>query len=99
MARLKNTITGVVVGVSDEIAERMIGSEWKRAGGRSGSSAAAAAAPESDGLFDPTTGTVGSVTAYLETADDAERERVLDAERAGKARTGIVSWAPPSTTD
>lgn len=35
-------------------------------------------------LFDPTVHTIAEVEEYLSTADDAERERVLTAEREGK---------------
>lgn len=47
-------------------------------------------APTDGGAFDPSEHTAAEVQAYLETADDAERERVLGAERSGKARKGIV---------
>lgn len=40
--------------------------------------------------FDPSDHTVDEVTAYLDSADDAERDRVLAAERAGKSRKGIT---------
>lgn len=40
-------------------------------------------------LFDPSDHTVDEVEAYLATADDAERERVLAAEKAGKARKSL----------
>lgn len=43
------------------------------------------------GAFDPGAHTVQEVLSYLETADDAEHERVLDAEQAGKARTTILT--------
>lgn len=39
---------------------------------------------------DPGEHTVDEVTVHLETADDAERARVLEAERAGKARKTIL---------
>lgn len=39
---------------------------------------------------DPADYTVAEVNAYLATADDDEHERVLDAEVAGKNRTGIT---------
>jgi hypothetical protein len=42
------------------------------------------------GEFDPSSRSVEEVIAHLEQADDAERQRVLDAERAGKARKGIL---------
>lgn len=41
-------------------------------------------------MFDPSNHTVPEVTAHLENADDDERERVLAAERAGKARAGVL---------
>jgi len=47
--------------------------------------------PEGDGAkeFDPTDATVAEVNEYLAGADDAERERVLEAERNGKNRSTI----------
>lgn len=44
-----------------------------------------------NGDFDPSAHTVGEVLEYVESADDAEKARVLEAEKAGKARKGIVS--------
>jgi hypothetical protein len=41
-------------------------------------------------IFDPSDHTVAEVNVYLERADDDERDRVLAAERAGKARTGVL---------
>lgn len=41
--------------------------------------------------FDPSESNIDEVKAYLATADDAERERVLAAEEAGKARKGILA--------
>lgn len=41
--------------------------------------------------FDPADHNVDDVLAYLATADGAERERVLAAEQAGKARTTITN--------
>lgn len=41
-------------------------------------------------MFDPADCTVVEVLAHLDKADDDERDRVLDAERAGKARTGVL---------
>lgn len=43
------------------------------------------------GVFDPSAHTVTEVNAHLETADDAERTRVLAAEQAGKSRLGILN--------
>lgn len=42
------------------------------------------------GSYDPGAYSVDEVNAYLATADDTERERVLAAERAGQKRKGIV---------
>lgn len=44
--------------------------------------------------FDPADQTVDEVLAHLESADEDERNRVFDAERAGKARVGILEKAP-----
>lgn len=50
------------------------------------------AAPEGDDgePFDPAEHTVDDVQAYLADADADERQRVLDAEQAGKARKSIL---------
>lgn len=40
--------------------------------------------------FDPSGHTVNEVNTYLETAEPAERDRVINAERVGKARKGIL---------
>lgn len=37
------------------------------------------------------------VLAYLESADDDERQRVLELEEAGQGRTTILNWSPPDT--
>lgn len=51
--------------------------------------------PEDDGDLDfsPSAHTVAQVNEYLANADEAERERVLAAERDGKNRVGIVGAA------
>lgn len=48
--------------------------------------------PEQDGEepFDPSEHDVKGVLDYLETADDGERKRVLDAEKSGKNRKGVL---------
>ena len=44
--------------------------------------------------FDPTASTVAEVKAYLDGADDVERARVIDAEKASaKPRTGVLELA------
>lgn len=48
-------------------------------------------AKKSDGEFDPSAHKVSDVVAYLESADDAEKQRVLEAEKAGKARKTILA--------
>lgn len=44
-------------------------------------------------LYDPGAHTVAEVSAYLASADDAERARVIEAEAAGKARKTITEWS------
>ncbi|KDN86713.1 hypothetical protein [Kitasatospora cheerisanensis] len=46
--------------------------------------------------FDPGAHTAQDVLAHLAAADDAERERVLAAEAAGKARKGVLT--PPGAS-
>ena len=41
-------------------------------------------------VFDPSAHSVADVNAYLEKAEDDERERVIAAERSGKARVGVL---------
>jgi trigger factor len=50
----------------------------------------ASAPPVADGVFEPGDHSVAEVKAHLDAADDAEKERVLEAERAGKARTTLT---------
>jgi hypothetical protein len=45
---------------------------------------------QASGLFDPEFSSVAQVKAHLQTADDAERLRVIEAERAGKGRKSIL---------
>jgi hypothetical protein len=47
--------------------------------------------PTAGGPFDPSEHTVQQVNDYLAGAEQAERERVLQAEAAGRARRGITS--------
>lgn len=44
--------------------------------------------------FDPSKATVEEVQEYLDGADDTERERVLAAEKDGKARKTVLSYDP-----
>lgn len=44
-----------------------------------------------DAGFDPFRHTAGEVLAYLERADGSERDRVLELERAGKARKTVLA--------
>lgn len=41
-------------------------------------------------VFDPADHTVEEVNDHLADADDAEQARVLEAERGGKARVGVL---------
>jgi hypothetical protein len=43
-------------------------------------------------LFDPAEHNVAEVLAYLERADDTERDRVLGAEKAGKDRSSVAAF-------
>lgn len=43
--------------------------------------------------FDPSAATVDEVKEYLDGVDETERQRVLDAETAGKGRKGILDLA------
>lgn len=49
-----------------------------------------------EGTFDPADHTVAEVNEYLATADDAERQRVLDAEKDGQNRSSVK--APTTDT-
>lgn len=44
--------------------------------------------------FNPSEATVAEIKAYLDGADEAERKRVLAAEKADKARASVLSYAP-----
>lgn len=46
---------------------------------------------ENTDVFDPADHNVDEVEEYLATADASERERVLDAERKGKARKRLLA--------
>lgn len=46
-------------------------------------------------VYDPAEHNVADVVAYLEGVDDDERDRVLDLERDGKARKGILEADAP----
>ena len=48
-------------------------------------------AAESTELFDPSTAKVEEVLNYASSVDEAERTRILEAEKAGKARKSIIS--------
>lgn len=43
-----------------------------------------------DASYDPGEYTVRKVNDHLATVDDAERDRILKAEKKGKARAGII---------
>lgn len=48
------------------------------------------------GVSDPADFTVDDVVAALASADESERQRVLDLEADGKARKGILESEPPA---
>lgn len=47
-------------------------------------------APGNGGTYDPSAHTVEEVNAHLAEVDDDDGDRVLQAERDGKARSGIL---------
>lgn len=49
--------------------------------------------------FDPNEKNVAEVQEHLDSADQEERERVLEAEREGKGRTTILNYEPKETGD
>ena len=46
---------------------------------------------EAEALFDPATAKVDEVLAYAANVDEAERARILEAEKAGKARKSLIA--------
>lgn len=46
-----------------------------------------------DDAFDPSKHTVDEVSAYYAEADDAEKARIIEAEKSGKARKGVLGLA------
>ncbi len=78
---------GAVINVTDEKGQRLL------AGGQFHPVEDDETEPvENDDadLFDPSEHTVEDVQAHLADADEAETERVLDAERNGKNRSSLV---------
>lgn len=55
--------------------------------------------PEKALGYSPDDHKVEDVLKYLAEADKDERDRVLELEKAGKARQGIVGWAPDAEGD
>lgn len=49
--------------------------------------------------YDPGEHTVEEVLKHLDGADDAERDRIFEAEKDGKARVGILDQAPFDPTE
>lgn len=82
MPRFTHAQSGAVVSVSDATAKLLSG-VWRPLD-------ATEASGVSDEPFDPAKHNGDVVLAHLEAADDAERDRVLAAERAGKNRKTIV---------
>lgn len=76
--KLKAKESGVIVHVADEKADRLV------AGGQF------VPLDFVDAEFDPARHTAREVVSYLANADEGERQRVLDAEAAGKARDTVL---------
>lgn len=91
MARLQNTTTKVVVNVADDKVDRF-GDGWTRLDDGDPGDTTPAVSPQA---FDPGDLTVADVVKALDVATAAgngqEVARILEAERAGKARTGILN--------
>ena len=85
LARMKNKTTGGVAELPDTDFWRDLG--WEPVGED---------VPTTDEvreLYDPSTGTVEEVAAYLAKSDDAERKRVIAAEKgADSPRKTVIEW-------
>lgn len=96
MPRFKDAQSGAVVSVSDATAA-LLGREWRPLDDEFEQIQTEGNGDESDTgngddsePFDPSKHNGDVVSDYLANADDQERERVLEAERAGKNRKTIV---------
>jgi len=56
-------------------------------------------APTGAKEFDPAEATIAEIEDYFDGADEAERDRVLAAEAAGKNRKGVLDLAKTSEGD
>jgi hypothetical protein len=72
--------------------------DWYRENGWTPVAEGTPTSSEQQNLYDPSANKATDVTAYLETADEAEKQRVIDAEKAGQNRATIVNWTPSSGT-
>jgi hypothetical protein len=93
----RNTATGRTVNLLEPSPLMDRSQRWERADDDQADDQADER-PAPDGKpYDPAAHSVPQVRAYLARADDAERTRVLDAERAGKARRGVLGDDQPPT--
>jgi len=96
----RNTRTGRIVHMTAPVPAMDRSARWERADDVSGAVRAAVSAapvpswpepaPDPTGRFDPADHTVAQVNAYLASAGEDERARVLAAEAEGRNRRGIV---------
>lgn len=97
LVRARSKHTGHVAEIGEQTVE-MFPEDWETVSDDTPTlveelRAAELADADGGGFFDPADHSVPDVLAYLEGADDDERTRVLDAERAGKARVGVLGDA------
>lgn len=99
MVVYRNTRTGRIVHMTAPVPAMDRSARWERADDLSDAGGAAPAAPvpqwpapapDPAEPFDPADHTVAQVNAYLASAGEDERVRVLAAEAEGRNRRGIV---------
>jgi hypothetical protein len=72
--------------------------DWYRENGWTPVAEGTPTSSEQQDLYDPSAHTAIDVVAYLKTVDDAERQRVIDAEKAGQNRATVVNYSSTSST-
>lgn len=91
--RVKSTSQGFIVPkkVLDAVEEESPGGGPKEQAEPADSDTEADSGAEESKEFDPNDHSVEKVKAYLEGADEGERERVITAEKEGKARKTLLT--------
>jgi trigger factor len=93
LMRAKHKDLGVVAEVPDNDYYRDKG--WEKVSDDTPTTVEANLAAEGDAFrsrveFDPAAHTVDEVVEHIQTADEAEAARVVEAEKSGKARKSVV---------